>query len=205
MRLGEILGTLVLWPALVFYIGHLVSKRLTKKRSDGVLVRWPMGVAVTIIILGWAGQCTKPVEPAETQKALASGPWPKDPPLKSKSDLVIKSTTLPLNGRIPPQRLDAAGIVEFDNGVRMGAEKTLKGRGVDPKRLTSVSRTVVGGRYPLIVLTRIAAPSQLFGYSYSATSENESLVLVCASQSATPFAIDGTECARQADEMFGTH
>jgi len=204
VKLGELAG-MILWPVLIFYIGYLFSKRLTNKRDDGILVRWPMGVAIAIIVLGWMGQCSQAGQPLAPQEALSSAPWPADPPLKSSSDLVVQSTNAPLDGGQPPERLDAAGIVEFNNGIREGAAKNFKSRGASTDQLTSVSRTIPGGRYPVIVLTRMTIPGQLFSYTYSAVSNGQNLVLVCASKSATPFAIEGTECAAKADELFDRH
>jgi hypothetical protein len=59
---GYLIGTVLAYAG--FYIGipalgHYASKHLTRRREDGVVVRWPWWVALAFTALLLVGQCAE--------------------------------------------------------------------------------------------------------------------------------------------------
>jgi hypothetical protein len=57
-NLGYALGPII-FGVVVIAIGIYFGNRLGRKRGDGIFVRWPVGVALAIVFLGVAGQCSQ--------------------------------------------------------------------------------------------------------------------------------------------------
>jgi len=60
---GHILGTIAFISGILA-IGLYFGNRLARKREDGIFVRWPVGVALAVILLGLLGQCSAPTRAA---------------------------------------------------------------------------------------------------------------------------------------------
>jgi hypothetical protein len=59
---GYLFGTILAYAALYVGIpalGYYVGKRLTRRREDGVVVRWPWWVALAFTALLMIGQCAE--------------------------------------------------------------------------------------------------------------------------------------------------
>jgi hypothetical protein len=56
---GHAFGT-VAFIIGVLAIGVYFGNRLARKRDDGIFVRWPVGVALAVVLLGLLGQCSAP-------------------------------------------------------------------------------------------------------------------------------------------------
>ncbi len=50
----------LLTVAGILWLGYWFSGRLTRKREDGVAVRWPIWAAFALVVLMILGQCAAP-------------------------------------------------------------------------------------------------------------------------------------------------
>ena len=57
--LGSVLAPIIL-AGIVLAIGIYFGNRLARKRNDGIFVRWPVGVALGVILFGALAQCSQP-------------------------------------------------------------------------------------------------------------------------------------------------
>ena len=57
---GHVIGTIVAYVGIIG-IGIYFGNRLGKKK-DGIFVRWPVGVAIVIVLLAMVGQCSAPAK-----------------------------------------------------------------------------------------------------------------------------------------------
>ena len=65
---GHIFGTFVFIIGILA-IGVYFGNRLARNRDDGIFVRWPVGVALAVVLLGLLGQCSAPTQAADASIA----------------------------------------------------------------------------------------------------------------------------------------
>ena len=59
---GQSVGTIIAYLAIyggIIALGIYFGNRLGRKK-DGIFVRWPVGVAIVIVLVLMAGQCSAP-------------------------------------------------------------------------------------------------------------------------------------------------
>ena len=188
---GESVGALIAYIVIyggVLALGVYFGNRLARKREDGSFVRWPVGVAIAIVLLLMIGQCSSP---SQAQSASV----PNDIDVQQQNIGLASSFS---NG-FPPADLDG-----YNNGIRAGVVAAFKSHGLDfpPKSLIISSENIsVDGRK--VLKTKISVPSRLFQYAFLGISRGNAMRVLCTSRTARPFDPISTECGRQLKQIFG--
>lgn len=185
---GTAMGYVILFGGLLA-LGIYFGNRLSKKRDDGTFVRWPVGVALAVILLLLAGQCSS-ASAGQTRDAKDVGIIVNERIGKKASDF--------------PREFPADFIPVFNDGVRDGIVEGLKGRGRTVVASEIVlSTTVVNVGKHKVLKSEAHVPSKLFWYQFLGVSDSKVVDVICSSRTARPFDLEGSECAATVSKVFG--
>ena len=187
---GIIIACIVIYGGIIA-LGVYFGRRLSRRRGDGVAVHWPVGVAVTLILLLLIGQCST------ANKARSA------PVTAEQGDVVTEQRVYGPAAKFPTN-LTAEVVRMYDKGVRDGMGEVLHSR--DPSiSLTTLttSTRIVSFSGHMVLKSQIQVPSRMFMYQFAGTSGESIVLVICSSRTAQPFDTAGTECERTAAKLFG--
>lgn len=196
-NVGYSVGTVLAF--ITFYGGILAlgiyfAKRLARKRDDGVPVHWPIGLAVAVDVLLLLGQCSGSTATQAETSAVNTRP----------DGIVVRQQIIGNAGSFISE-FSKGAVDNYNAGVRDSIISGLRKRNaqVNPNEI-SVSTEVISLSTHKILQTIAFAAGYLFMYQFSGVSGPNTVLVICASSTATAFALKGTECEEQILKTFGS-
>jgi hypothetical protein len=106
---------------------------------------------------------------------------------------------------IPIAQMQPDHITAYETGLRRGIGNVWKSHGVElsPDDIVIASDLVPAGGGLKVVRSKIVIRSKGFGWVFMGIVGPDLLGVFCISQSAQPFAVNGTDCGRQVEQTFG--